>query len=374
MMGKEAKALGAKRLLILTDKGVLKVGLVNGVRKSLDEEAIEYDVFDGVVPEPTTESWELATKVVRAKKYDLIVGVGGGSTIDTSKATALGATNPEMPYEYVGRKFESPPLPMIIIPTTAGTGSEVTEAAGVEIEPKRKDFIWDPRLVPDISLVDPLMTISLPPKLTAETGFDALSHAMGAIMSKDANPVTDAEALKCIELVSKNLRIAYYNGDHLPARYGMMLAATLGGAAILNAGVALEHVLGQTFGPMFGVPHGLSCAISLPYSMEYNLPVIPEKFALVASAFGEDIRGLTIREAGMRAVQACRKLAEDVEIPLSLKEVNIPKDALEVMTDDIITGRARQDHGLDLNVRKTTRDSLGRKHLLDLFKRMWEGE
>jgi len=367
-VGKEARGLGAAKALIVTDPGIVKAGLVDKVKKPLEEEGVEYSVFDECVPEPNLESWEKVTNTVRKGTYDLIIGLGGGSAMDTAKATAVAATNPRMPWEYLGKTVPKRPLPSILIPTTAGTGSEVTAFAGVEIEPKRKDFLFDYKIVADVALVDPMMTITLPPDYTASTGFDVLAHAIGAMMSRIANPFTDAISLKAIELTAKNLRLSYCQGDNIIARYNMAVASNLAGIAIQNAFVALEHALGQTFGPMFGIPHGLSCAISLPYAMEFNLPAIPEKFALIAQAMGEDIRGLTVHEAGEKAVKAVIKLAEDVNLPLSLKKIDIPKDAIKMIVEDLLTGKARQNTQLNVNARRPTKENLA-----SVLEKMWEG-
>jgi len=372
-VGKEARGLGAAKALIVTDPGIVKAGLVDKVKKPLEEEGVEYSVFDECVPEPNLESWEKVTNTVRKGTYDLIIGLGGGSAMDTAKATAVAATNPRMPWEYlsgsVSRPLDTSPLSTIQIPTTSGTGSEISAAAVVIDEEGYKDYIFDNRVVADVALVDPLMTISLPPKTTATTGFDVLAHVIGALMARNASPYTDAIALKSVELVAHNLRTAYAQGDNIIARYNMAIASNMGGFTLLNASCALDHVLGHALGSKFHIPHGLSCAISLPYAMEFNLPAIPEKFALIAQAMGEDIRGLTVHEAGEKAVKAVIKLAEDVNIPLTLKEIGISKNRLERVVDDIITDKTKTAFLFNNNARKIKKDDL-----LRLLDRMWEGE
>lgn len=371
--GSEAKALEAKRILVVTDRGVEKAGLLESPVKSLEEEGLEYSVFNRVVPEPTAESWEDIARVVREGKFDLLIGIGGGSTIDTMKAGAVAATNPESPVNYCvgGKKIEKEPLPMIAIPTTSGTGTEVTPYAVVSVDPviHAKGAIADGKIVPDVALVDPLMTVTLPPKHTAMTGLDALSHAIESVMALTANPLSDALALTSIKLVSENLRTACHHGENINARYNLAWAASLAGWAISYSENTLGHALAQNFAPRYGIPHGISCAVSLPYAMEYNIPTIPDRLALIASAMGEDIRGLTKREAAIKAVKAVENLLIDVEIPISLRELNVPKEDIPKLVDDLINGRTNQIPLLDKNPRKTTKESL-----LKIYGRMWEGK
>lgn len=368
--GTKAKQLGAGKVLIITDEGVQKAGLLEGVEKALEKEGLAFEIWNKVVPEPTEESWNDVAEAVREKKYQVIIGIGGGSSMDTAKAAAVFSRNLGKPREYVGLNLvKNMPAPMILIPTTSGTGSEVTMAAGVTLQPERvKDFIFDPKIVPDVGIVDPLLAKKMPPKLTAATGADALSHAIGALMSTMSNPVTDAEAMKCVELVSKYLRRAYYNGDDMEARYHMAVAATLGGLAILNGGISLEHAIAQTFGPAFNIPHGVSCGISLPYAMKYILPVMPNRMAQIATVMGEDISGLTTYQAARKGVEAVKKLMRDVEIP-TLQKLNVPKEDLLKLVDDLITSKSRQSGGIKNCPRKVTSESL-----IKLFEEMWAGK
>jgi alcohol dehydrogenase len=260
---------------------------------------------------------------------------------------------------------------MIAMPTTSGTGTEVTPYAVVSVDPvtHAKGAIADGKIVPDIALVDPLMTVTLPPKHTAMTGLDALSHAIESIMALTANPLSDALALTSIKLISENLRTAYHHGENINARYNLAWAASLAGWAISFSENTLGHALAQNFAPRYGIPHGISCAVSLPYAMDYNVPAIPDRLALIASTMGENISGLTKREAAIKAVKAVKHLLIDVEMPISLRELSVPKEDIPKLVDDLISGRTNQIPLLDKNPRKTTQESL-----LKVYERMWEGK
>jgi len=373
-IGLEIKRLIGKRakVFLVTDKGIKKAGLVDKISSIVEKEGFELEVYDKNEAEPTIESARKITNAVREDTYDVVIGVGGGSALDAAKIAAIMYTNPGDISNYLSYTedlVKNKPLPKILVPTTSGTGSEVTPYVVVISENNIKNFITSPFAVADVAIVDPLMTITCPPKQTAASGMDALSHALEAILSLRSTPISDAYAFSAVKLVSDNLRRAYHWGQNLEARYNMSLAATLSGIAISTpAVIVIGHCIAEILGPLYGIPHGVICGITAPYMMEYNLPARTEKLALIASHLGEDTCGLSVREAAQKAIKAVRTLVEDVELPKSLKEVNIPRTDIQKIAKLIIK---EQEHWFlpDLNPRKLTMENV-----TALIEKMWEGE
>lgn len=251
---------------------------------------------------------------------------------------------------------------MVLVPTTAGTGSEATQNIVITHE-GRKATIASPHAIPDTAIVDPALTVTMPPGLTANTGLDALSHAVEAYMSKEASPVTDALALEAVRLITRNLPVAYSQGENLGARYHMSLAALLAGMALSNAGVCGGHALAYGFAVREGLPHGLSCAVALPYIMAYNAPACGHKLARVARAMGERVSGLSPREAASRAVEAVARLNSGLGIPSSLRELKVPRDAIPAIARGALVERL-----LARNPRTITGEDA-----LRIVEGMWEG-
>ena len=363
-VGTEAEQLGARKAVIICDEGIRKAGIVDKVTKSLEEKGVEFEIWDKVEPEPHVECAEDIVRFVRDGKFDLVIGVGGGSSMDMAKTAAVLVENPGPVKDYIGvGLIKKPGIPKILIPTTAGTGSECTHAAVMSIG-RIKRWIADPALFADVAIIDPMLTLSLPPKLTAGTGLDALSHAIECIMSINANSITDSLALSAIKLIFENLRVAYYHGKNLEARYNMSLAATMAGMVVTNAGAVLGHSACYTYASDYRLPHGVSCAIALPYVMWYNLPVSAHKLALIAEAMGFDIKGLSVEEAAWKAIKAVKKLIEDVKLPTSLKEIGVPKEKLPEYAEELVTQYPRPN-----NPRRVTKEDI-----LVMYEKMWEGE
>ncbi len=294
-----ARRLGGDKALIVTDKVIVKTGLVERVSKSLEQAGLSVQVFDEVEPEPKLEVAEKAAEFSRKSGCNLVIGVGGGSVLDMAKVASIAPTNPGKMADYVGvGLIKQAGLPKILIPTTAGTGSEVTNIAVVSLAAEEiKSGIVGPQLMADVAIVDPEATLTMPPRLTASTGIDALTHAVEALMSVNSNPLTDALAYEAVKLVFRNLRKACYQGENLEARYGMSLAALLAGLAFGSAGVCGGHALAYAFAVKYNVPHGIACGLALPYIMEYNLPVCEEKLARIAVLAGESVEWVSTREA-----------------------------------------------------------------------------
>ena len=362
-VGQEAKKMGFKKVFVVTDKTMTKLGFTDRVKNNIEKEGIKVKIFDDIETEPTLEIMVNATTSVRTDRFDSVVGLGGGSCMDTAKAASIMATNEGSIEDYVGKgKIKNKTLPKILIPTTAGTGSEVTYVL-VFTDGQEKRFVFDPNCIAELAIVDPMTMLALPPELTATTGMDALSHAIESLLTIDSNPLSEAAALEAIYLIFQNLRTAYTHGNDLEARSNMAYAASLGGLA-LNSGGSWAHSFSYTVGSRFKISHGLGCAIGLPYSMELNLYPKAKTLAKVAQAAGENIKGLTLIEAAYRAVSAVKKLLKDVHIPIALKDLNVPKEILPHLAKELITKYPRPTSPRQL----TERDAI------ELYERMWRGE
>ena len=329
-VGEVARELGEKRALIVTDEIMVEVGNVDKVKESLDSERIAYEVFSEVTQEPIVEYVEAGLKRYKDAGCDLVIAVGGGSPIDTAKAVSVMATNAGAIRDYMGLdKIKRPGVPLIAIPTTSGTGSEATKVTIItDAERNVKMLIGSPHLVPDAALVDPLLTLSMPPGLTASTGVDALCHAIEAYISVRANPMTDIFCLSAIRLLAENLRQAWSDGNNVEARRATMLGALQGGIAFSNSSVTLVHGMSRPIGAHFHVPHGLSNAALLPVVMAFSVLGNPRRFGEIARVMGEDVSGLNDLEAGEKAVQAVKRLVGDLRIP-SLRDLGVKRERLE---------------------------------------------
>ena len=316
-VGEEAKRLGGTRALVVTDAGVDAAGLVKPVLECLSEAGVTPFVFDHVAPNPRDTSVELGAKLADAEGCDVIVAVGGGSPMDTAKAIGVIATNGGKIQDYEGLgQVRKPITPLIAIPTTSGTGSEVTFWAVItDTERSFKMSVGSPLCAATVALVDPELTVGLPAGVTAYTGVDALTHAVEGYTTTLAEPLTDSLAVSAIRLIGKSLRRAYANGANLDARHDMSLASLLAGVAFGNSDIAAVHCMGEAIGGLYDTPHGIAMAIYLPVVTEFNCIAVPDKYAVVAEALGEDVVGLSHLEAAKRAALAIRKLTDDLGIP-----------------------------------------------------------
>lgn len=373
-VGEEAKRLGgdSATALLVTDSGVRGAGLIDNIKASIEEKGLTVDVYDKALPEPTMESMKRVAETVRSGKYNVVVGAGGGSVMDAAKTAAITATNScevEYYFSFLEDRVKVKPLPKILLPTTSGTGSEVTSFAVATDEKGVKNFITSQSAVADVSIVDPLMTITCPPRQTAGSGVDALSHALESVLTLGATPVSDGFALHAIGLVFKNLRTAYYKGNSIEARNNMALAATLAGLSIVIVPATIGHCISEAIGPMYKIPHGVANAIVTPYQMEYNLSACTERLALVALYAGEDIHGLSTRDAALKAVAAVKNLITDLELPTSLKEAGVPKGDLPKLAEYLVKERQLLYDLPTWNPRRLTMDNVA-----ELLDRMWKGE
>lgn len=329
-IGEEGSKLGVKNCLIVTDKVMVKLGVVDGIKKALHQNEIQYSIYDGVVTEPTVDYVLEGLKVYKDNGCDFLLAIGGGSAIDTAKAISVMVTNLGSIEDYMGlNKIPKKGAPVVAIPTTGGTGSEVTMFTIItDTKTDVKMLIGSPVVMPDVAIVDPLLTLSCPRDLTGAVGIDALTHAIEAYVSIKAQPMSDIFSLSAIELISGNLRQAWANGNNVEAREKTMLGALQAGIAFSNSSVALVHGMSRPIGAYFHVPHGASNAALLGVVMDFSLIGNPTRYAHVAKAMGEDITGLTDLEAAELGAKAVKRLIKDVQIP-SLPELGVGKEKLD---------------------------------------------
>jgi alcohol dehydrogenase len=315
--GKEAASLADKRVLLITDAGLVAAGLADAVVEAMKGNGLDCPVFSGISANPRDQECQDAAAAARETGAEAIVGLGGGSAIDVAKAAAALVTNGGRVKDWEDPiRLEKDPLPLLAVPTTAGTGSEVTWVAVITDEEQHyKMTLLDTRIAANVAVLDPELTISLPPRLTAATGMDALVHAIEAYTCKASNPVSDALALRAVELVGGALRRAVADGADRGARSDMLLGSLLAGISFGNADVGAVHCLGESLGGVFDTPHGLACAVFLPAVLEFNAVAEPARHARVAAALGVETSGMADSEAAAAAVAAVRGLMSDIGIP-----------------------------------------------------------
>jgi len=329
-VGEESKKLGVKKALIVTDQVMVKLGVLEGVKKALEQAKTQFTIYDAVATEPTVDYVKEGLKSFKDNGCDFLIAVGGGSPIDTAKAIAIMLTNPGSVEDYKGLgKVTKEGAPLIAIPTTAGTGSEVTQFTIItDTKTSVKMLIGSPLVMPKVAIVDPLLTLSSPRSLTAAVGIDSLTHAIEAYVSVKAQPMSDIFCLSAIELISGNLRQAWANGNNIEAREKTMLGALQAGIAFSNASVALVHGMSRPIGAYFHVPHGASNAALLGVVTEFSIIGNPTRYAHIAKAMGENVAGLTDLEAAQLAARAVKTLIKDVQIPF-LRGLGVEKGKLE---------------------------------------------
>ena len=336
------------RVLVVTDPGVRRTGLVDRILAPVLAAGVTIEIHDDVSPNPRDHECRAAADHALSAGAVAIVAIGGGSPIDAAKCAAALATNGGTARDWaVPRRLSHDPLPLIAIPTTSGTGSEVTRGAVItDQEHRTKLTVKDARMAPRLALVDPELTWSVPPAVTAATGMDVLTHAIEAYTGRRASPVSDALALHAIRLVATHLAGAFEHGDDPGAREGMMMASLIAGMAFGNADVAAVHCLAEALGGRYDTPHGVANAVMLPPVMRYNIATDPRRFAEVATALGVDTRGLTDEVAADRAVDAVARLAHRLEIPRlselpGINAVDFPALALTAAANSSTPSNAR---------------------------------
>jgi choline dehydrogenase len=333
----EARALGMRRPLLVTDPGIVRAGLLERATTPLKAGGLDFAVFDRVAPNPPVALVDEAAALYRQERCDGVIGFGGGSSMDVAKSIGVVAANGGsiLDYEWadpqpIGERIP----PTICVPTTAGTGSEVTLWA-VITDPKRKikfNVGGTTKIGAWLALIDPELTLDLPAGVTAGTGMDALAHAIECYTCAYAQPLPDSVALNAIEYVGQYLRVAFAQGHNVEARYKMSMAAMLGALAYGTESAGAAHAMSQSAGGVHDVPHGALTARLLGPVMEYNYLGEPQKFARIAQALGEDTRGLSVWQAAEKAVEAVYRLTEDVEIP-TLQELGFSEDEIPMLAE-----------------------------------------
>lgn len=335
----ELALIGAARVLLVIDPGVAQAGIAAPALESLAQAKIASWTFSDLTREPEPAEADAAAALGRREKVQAVVGIGGGSALDLAKAAAVLITNPGKAADYVGLDLvKQPGVPCLCLPTTAGTGSEVTFTAVFTRRSDRfKGGINGRLLYPFAAVLDPLLTLSCPPYITAITGMDALTHAMEAYTSNQAHPVSDMNALTAIELIGRHLRRAVADGQDLEAREGMLLAAHLAGLALAQAGVTAVHAMAYPLGAFYDIPHGEANALLLPYVLEHNKSAAIERFAVMAHLLAELPAELDLNQSAAACVQEVRALATAVGIPSSLRQLKVPEDSVPAMAAKAMT-------------------------------------
>ncbi|HWO77829.1 MAG TPA: iron-containing alcohol dehydrogenase [Bacillus sp. (in: firmicutes)] len=335
----QVSQFGVKKILLVTDPFLKEIGLTDKVVVPLREAGYIIDIYTDIVPEPPLEIGEKLVAYTREFQYEMVIGVGGGSALDLSKLAAVLAVHEGNVADYLNltgtKRITKKGLPKILIPTTSGTGSEVTNISVLSLE-TTKDVVTHDYLLADVAIVDPALTISLPPRVTAATGIDALTHAVEAYVSKNASPVSDAFALQAIRLISGSIRTAVSNGEDRQARTNMSYGSYLAGLAFFNAGVAGVHALAYPLGGQFHIAHGESNAVLFPYVMGYIRQSCEKRMKDIYNAMGFHPTNLSQLDASYKCVAELKRLVEEINIPSTLRGFNIPEDALERLTNDAI--------------------------------------
>jgi len=324
----QVRDLRAKRPFIAIDGNLAKLGMRDRVLEMFEREGMKAVLYDKVLPEPPLEQADEGARLALKGKCDMVIGIGGGSAMDVAKAVAVVAAHGAQAKDFLGlNKVPGPGIPTIMVPTTAGTGSEVTfTAVFVRHDLRKKEGMNSVFMYPDLALLDPELTVSLPPQPTAASGMDALCHAIESYTSVIASPASEMFSLEAIGLIAENLRTCVHNGKDLEAREGQMLGSLYAGIGLANAGVGAAHSLSYPLGGKYGISHGVANTLMLPRIMEYNLPGALEKFAVVAEVMGENTEGLSVRDAAILAVEAVDVLIEDCGIATGLEELGIPEE------------------------------------------------
>ncbi|EJP6472291.1 1,3-propanediol dehydrogenase [Clostridium botulinum] len=362
VVGERCKILGGKKALIVTDKFLksMEGGAVELTVKYLTEAGIDVAYYDGVEPNPKDTNVKEGLEIFKKENCDMIVTIGGGSSHDCGKGIGIAATHEGDLYDYAGIETLTNPLPPIVaVNTTAGTGSEVTRHCVITNTTTKIKFVivsW--RNLPLVSINDPVLMVKKPAGLTAATGMDALTHAVEAYVSKDANPVTDAAAIQAIKLIANNLRQAVALGENLEARENMAYASVLAGMAFNNANLGYVHAMAHQLGGLYDMPHGVANAMLLPHVERYNLISNPKKFADIAEFMGECVEGLSVMEAAEKAIDAMFKLSKDLGIPTSLKDMGVKEEDMEYMAE-----MALKDGNAFSNPRKGNK-----QNIIEIFK------
>jgi alcohol dehydrogenase class IV len=334
-----------KKIMIVTDKGIVKAGLIDDAMKSLEKSGNTAVVFDEVTPEPPVSIVLKGTDVARSEKVDLVFGIGGGSPIDSAKAISVMVPYEGEIHDYLGEyKVRKPGLPMMFVPTTAGTGAELSNTFVLTDDIKTKEKLSSQSLYTyaDLALVDPVLTRNLPQSITAESGLDAFSHALECFVGLRSNPMSELFSYRGIELIARNLRRAYTNGaEDLEARYAMCLGVCMGTLGVRSSATGNIHATSYPMARKYHLPHGRGIALMMPAVMEFNLAASPEKFAAVADALGESTAGMSSMEAAKKSVDGVKKLISDLNLTERLRDIGVRETDFQEFAKSVQTNYPR---------------------------------
>jgi alcohol dehydrogenase class IV len=327
-IGKQAKNLGAGRVLIVVDPGFAKTEGLERVASSLGGESLSFEIFDKIEPEPSTDVVKGAYDVAKKGNFDVFIGVGGGSTMDVTKMVSALMTNTGSPHDFFGvGKVKTRGKPTVMIPTTSGTGAEVTKhAIFLDTKDNVKKAVASDNILPNVAIVDPMLVVSCPPHVTASTGLDAFIHAAEPFLSKMANPMTDAIAIQAIRIITRWLGPAVADGGNLEARYYMSLGSLMAGLVLHNSGTSLVHAIAYPIGGEYHTPHGVTLSAILASCFECIVMAKQDRFVLLAEAMGQPVDGLSSREAADQAIEAIRYLIRSVDLPGSLTDLGAVRE------------------------------------------------
>ena len=356
-VGELAKAEGAKKALVITDSFIAQSDIRKKIEESLSKAGIAVEVFDGVTPNPTTACVDAGSDFAAKSDADILIAVGGGSSMDTAKGVSLGAKNPQRGIDLdYQTQFEKQGLPIIAIPTTAGTGSEVNAFGVITDETTHVRFyVGHSSALAKAAILDPELTLGLPPKATAATGMDAMIHAVESYLSIRNNPYSDGIALQTIELVMKNLPTAYKDGSNLEARANMLLASHIVGVGFSHTGLGLVHGIGHSLGGHFNVPHGVALCTVLEEVLRFNLPARQARMAKIAQALGVAETTKSEAENAEKAIQSLVLLAKEVGLASKLSDHGITEADLPLLAKTAV------EDAVTLNnpIKPTEQDVLG---------------
>jgi len=354
-LGEKVRELGGDNVLLVADKGLVGFGALTSIENSLTVSGIKYVVFSDFEPSPDIASVEAGVKAYQANGCNTVVGVGGGSAIDCGKAIATMVNNPGSLFDYAGLgKVQNPSCALIAIPTTAGTGSEATYWAVISDHKRHfKAGIGGWNMMPAMAILDPLLTLSLPPRMTAATGMDALTHAMESYVCKANQPVSEGLSFHAMKLIARSLRVAVTNGENVDAREDILMASLLAAMAFNVTRLGNSHALIMPLEAKFSIPHGVGNAILLPHVMEFNYLAAPKQYIEIAKLFGENTCGLPENEAAYLSVVAVKKLLRDIGVTHGLAEYGVKEEHLEEMAKAAYTSG-----NIAVNPRVTTVEDL----------------
>ncbi|MGB9596615.1 MAG: iron-containing alcohol dehydrogenase [Candidatus Poribacteria bacterium] len=354
-IGIKARQFGNKAFLVTGKSAMRKAGYIDKITDLLKSAGFD-DIFlyDQAEHDPSIETVDNGVQLAKDGSYNVIIGVGGGSAMDTGKTIASLMNNEGSAEDYQsGREITNPGVPFIAVPTTAGTGAEITNNSVITDRKKKiKQSIRSPLMIAKVAIVDPLLTVTMPPYVTASSGMDALTQAIETYVSLSANPFSDTLALRSISLISKNLLKAFENGDDISARENMAMGSLFGAMAFANSALGAVHGLAHPIGALFDVPHGVICGLLLPYVMEYNFPVKTGRFVEITKAMDQYIEGESDEKNAHRAIEFIHNLITSLKLPKKLSELGITRDDLPLIAS------SAKGSSLNNNPRPTNPESL----------------